>query len=113
MGGKGRLEWEPEGSGPCPNSGIPCVKLGGPSLPEPSMSPSVHWAHLRCFPRFLVILATSLQGSAEAGPRVTVGSPDPAHSPFGLDLLKAHAGVKGRGLGDWQSCSQILALPFT
>lgn len=77
------------------------------------MSPSVHWAHLRCFPRFLVILATSLQGSAEAGPRVTVGSPDPAHSPFGLDLLKAHAGVKGRGLGDGQSCSQILALPFT
>lgn len=84
-----------------------------PPLPKPSTSPSVHWAHLRCFPRALVIPATSLQGSAEAGPRVTVGSPDPAHSPSGLGVLKAPAGVKGRGLGDGHSCSQILALPFT
>lgn len=54
------------------------------------------------------------QGSdSSQSPGLCRGSPDPAHSPFGLDVLKARAGVKGRSLGDGQSCSQILALPCT
>lgn len=51
--------------------------------------------------------------SSSQSPGLCRGSTDPAHSPFGLDVLKARPGVKGRSLGDGQSCSQILALPFT
>ena len=60
-----------------------------------------------------MLFSSGSYNSSNQSPRLCRGSPDPAHSPFGLDVLKARTGVKGRSLGDGQSCSQILALPCT